>query len=103
MKKSAGFWSSLIVVVLSLAAVVPAQDAAFITASRSQVAHKSARNEGAADAGRREPGRTVLTDEDLLRSTTADPALGEIASLERQCFNEVNRIRRAHGLVALQF
>ena len=103
MKKRAGFWFCLIAAVLSLATVVPAQMEAHLAASRSQVAHKSARNEAATDGGRREAGRTVLTDDDLLRSTAADPALGEIASLERQCFNEVNRLRRAHGLVALQF
>lgn len=103
MKKSAVFLLSLIVVVTSLAVVVPAQEEPHITASRTQVAHKNARNETSVDADRREPGRTVLTDEDLLRSETADPQLREIASLERQCFNEVNRMRRAHGLVALQF
>jgi len=103
MKKSTVFLLSLVVVMMSLVVVVPAQEESHITASHSQVTHKNARNEAAADAGRRESGRTVLTDEDLLRSETADPPLGEIASLERQCFNEVNRMRRAHGLVALQF
>jgi len=47
--------------------------------------------------------RSVYTDDDVRRSQPRDSQIGEIEGLETQCFNEVNRLRVAHGLSALAF
>ena len=50
-----------------------------------------------------EEGRNVYTDDDVLRREPRDSRLGEVETLEMQCFNEVNHVRVGHGLTALAF
>jgi uncharacterized protein YkwD len=50
-----------------------------------------------------EDGRNVYTDDDVLRREPRDSRLGEVETLEMQCFNEVNRVRVGHGLTPLAF
>lgn len=57
---------------------------------------RSKRANGVPDAG-------VITDDDLLRPTPDEGRLQEIASLEVQCLNEINRLRQAHKLAPLRF
>ncbi|HJQ23529.1 MAG TPA: CAP domain-containing protein [Blastocatellia bacterium] len=47
--------------------------------------------------------RSVYTDDDVRRPQPRDSQLGEIEAMEMQCFNEVNRLRVAHGLNPLAF
>ena len=59
----------------------------------------------------RAPGRStdtrddggVYTDDDVIERSKRDSPLGEVESLEMQCFNEVNRLRVSRGLSPLAF
>ena len=108
------FGLSLIIAVLALASAVYPQQSDGVSSGGRQKAPRpparvdsarverqaSPRSTAADDA---EDGRSVYTEDDVLRREPSDSRLSEVESLEMQCFNEVNRVRVGLGLTALAF
>src|SRR5205085_11452471 len=105
------FGLSLLIILLALAATVyPRQDAGVSSASQKETRKSASRVDGSRverRASEREPsaddaedGRNVYTDDDVLKPERRDARLNEVESLEMQCFNEVNRVRVGHKLMA---
>jgi uncharacterized protein YkwD len=108
------FGLSLLIGVLTLASAVYPQQSDGVSSGGRQKAPKppsrvdSARVERQSSprptaADDTEDGRNVYTDDDVLRDEPRDSRLSEVESLERQCFNEVNRVRVGLGLTPLAF
>ena len=96
---------SLLVIVLALVATAAAQQDRQVRQSparvdSSRVERGTPRPPATSDA---DEERRVYTDDDVLRQEPRDSRLGEVEALEMQCFNEVNRLRVAHGLNPLAF
>ena len=108
---------SLLATLLALAPAVYPRQGEGVTGNRSRgkngpaerrpparVDSDRAERQGAARSTDDEAGgRKVYEDDDVLMRERRDSRLGEVEALEMQCFNEVNRIRVARGLVPLAF
>jgi uncharacterized protein YkwD len=77
---------------------------------RGQVARRGVQNDRASESRRSESRRSERDSypdesapkEDELKPMVAGRALRDIKSLEEQCLDEVNRVRKAHNLMPLQ-
>ena len=105
---------SLLAIMLAFVATAAAQQDTGVSPATSKEARQSPARVDSARVERRatarpvatdeaEDERNVYTDDDVLRPAPRDGRLGEIEALEMQCFNEVNRLRVAHGLNPLAF
>ena len=97
------FGLSLLIAVLALAAAVYPQPRDGRQETRKPPARVDSTRVERPAATDDEDGRNVYTDDDVLKREPRDSRLGEVESLEMQCFNEVNRVRVGHGLTPLAF
>jgi uncharacterized protein YkwD len=115
MRKRFGLSFSLLA---ALVALVPAfadrvysQQSGNVFVGRGQVARRGVQNDRGSESRsqRRDsypdesaPGDEPASRDDELKPMVAGRALREIKSLEEQCLDEVNRVRKAHNLVPLE-
>lgn len=106
MRKTVGLSLSIASLVLTL---VPAltvsamgqSDGAF--GGRGKLSRKNERRDRNAQTRSREDGHIASANESEMKPMISSRALAEIETLEQRCLGEVNRLREAHGLMALEF
>jgi uncharacterized protein YkwD len=109
MRKSFSLSFSIAAVILALVPLFAeraySQQTGGVFVRRGQVARRGVQNDRSSESRRSERdshSNEFAPREDELKPMVAGRGLREIKSLEEQCLDEVNRVRKAHNLVPLE-
>jgi uncharacterized protein YkwD len=109
MRKSFSLSFSIAAVILALVPLFAeraySQQTGGVFVGRGQVARRGVQNDRSSESRRSERdshSNESAPREDELKPMVAGRGLREIKSLEEQCLDEVNRVRKAHNLVPLE-